>query len=267
MKRETLEVLRCPASKEPLELRSQSGKEELVTKSGEIYVINKGIPVFLRDNDVVDMNLKFQKMYDWMSHIYDPMESIYGRFLFKTNTVKGRREGLLSALEMAKGCKVIEISIGTGINFLALAKDFPPDARLYGLDISMGMLRKCRRNAKKWKLDIELINGMAEALPFKDESFDVVFHIGGINFFNDKQKAIQEMIRIAKKGSRLLISDETEKYSKEVYEKNIATSKYYSKRVEEIKVPIDLIPAEMKEIHNELILGERFYVITFRKPD
>ena len=265
MKRETLEVLRSPASKEPLHLGLKDGKEALVSASGELYPIVKGIPVFLRENDVKDMNLKFQKMYDWFSHIYDLMERIYGRFLFKMNTVKGRRS-MVKTLEMREGCRIIEVSIGTGVNFLAMREDFPRSARLYGLDISMGMLRRCGRNAKRWRLDIELINGMAEALPFKDESFDVVFHVGGINFFNDKKKAIEEMIRIAKRGSRLLISDETEKYTKETYERSITVGRYYTNRAGEVKVPLDLIPKEMEEVKCELVAGERFYVITFRKP-
>jgi ubiquinone/menaquinone biosynthesis C-methylase UbiE/uncharacterized protein YbaR (Trm112 family) len=265
MKRETLEVLRSPATGEPLELELKDGKEVLVSASGEPYPIVKGIPVFLGANDVVDMNIKFMKMYNWFSHIYDPMERIYGLFLFKMDTVNGRRS-MVKSLEMREGCRVIEVSIGTGVNFLAMREDFPRDARLYGLDISMRMLARCRRNARRWKLDIELINGMAEALPLKDESFDVVFHVGGINFFNDKKKAIEEMIRIAKRESRLLISDETEKYTKETYERSITVGKYYANRAEEVKVPLDVIPKDMEEVTSELVADERFYVITFRKP-
>jgi len=265
MKPETLELLVDPGSGEPLERRAGPGKEDLVSRSGAVYPLSRGIPVFLSPGDVTDLNLKFQKMYDWFSFIYDLMERVYGRFLFKMNTVKARRH-MIEALEMKPGCRVIEISIGTGINFRAMAGDFPPDVRLYGLDISMGMLRKCLRNARRWKLDIELINGKAEALPFKDESFDVVFHVGGINFFNDKRKAIEEMIRVAKPGTRLLLSDETEKYSKEIYEKDPTIARYYSNRAEEIKVPVDLIPPEMREIRSELVAGDRFWIITFRKP-
>ena len=54
----------------------------------------------------------------------------------------------------------------------------------------------------------DLFLGNAECLPFADESFDVVFHVGGINFFNDRAKAIREMIRVAKPGSKILIADE-----------------------------------------------------------
>ena len=52
--------------------------------------------------------------------------------------------------------------------------------------------------------------GNAECLPFKDKSFDVVFHFGGINFFNDRAAAIREMIRVAKPGTKFVIGDENE---------------------------------------------------------
>ncbi len=33
-----------------------------------------------------------------------------------------------------------------------------------------------------------------------------------------------------------------------------------------VKVPIDLVPPEMQEIHLEMIKDGKFYAITFRKP-
>jgi ubiquinone/menaquinone biosynthesis C-methylase UbiE len=64
---------------------------------------------------------------------------------------------------------------------------------------------------KRWKINGTLVHCEGENLPFADNSFDVVFHCGGINFFNDKQKAILEMIRVAKPGTKLQIVDETER--------------------------------------------------------
>jgi ubiquinone/menaquinone biosynthesis C-methylase UbiE len=115
-------------------------------------------------------------------------------------------------------------------------------------------------------MDADLYLGNAESLPFADSSFDVVFHVGGISFFNDQAKAIREMIRVAKPGSLLLISDETEEYAKATYEKIPITSSYYKNRQTTVKIPIDLVPPEMQEIHLEMIKGGLFYAITFRKP-
>ncbi|MGC3979367.1 MAG: methyltransferase domain-containing protein [Paludibacteraceae bacterium] len=65
-----------------------------------------------------------------------------------------------------------------------------------------------------------LVHCEAESLPFEDASFDVVFHCGELNYYNDKQKAITEMIRVTKPGTKILIVDETDKLVKENYQKN-----------------------------------------------
>lgn len=80
------------------------------------------------------------------------------------------------------------------------------------------MPQKCQ---KKWsaKTNLSLVHGSAEDLPFADNSFDIVFHSGGINFFSDKAKAISEMIRIAKPGTKILIANETADYIDSQYKK------------------------------------------------
>ena len=89
-------------------------------------------------------------------------------------------------------------------------------------------------------MDADLFLGNVETLPFVDASFDVVFHVGGINFFNDRAQAIREMIRVAKPGSLLLIADESEKHVKEVYEKGLGS--FYKNRKEPVSAPISLVP-------------------------
>ena len=126
------------------------------------------------------------------------------------------------------------------------------------------MLANCQVNLRRWHLDADLYLGNAECLPFADESFDVVYHVGGINFFNDRAKAIREMIRVAKPGSLLLIADETEKHVKEVYEKH--SGSLWKNRKEPVKAPVDLIPSEMEQVHLEELRNGDTYTLTFRKP-
>ena len=64
-------------------------------------------------------------------------------------------------------------------------------------------------------------------MPFEDNSFDIVFHVGGINFFNDKTAAIREMIRVSKKGTKILISDETADFIEKQFKKSKFTKKYF----------------------------------------
>ena len=70
------------------------------------------------------------------------------------------------------------------------------------------MLKRCKKEWQK-QTNLTLVQCPAEELPFADNTFDIVFHNGGINFFNDKALAISEMLRVAKIGSELLIADET----------------------------------------------------------
>ncbi|MBY7142528.1 class I SAM-dependent methyltransferase [Virgibacillus sp. NKC19-3] len=108
-------------------------------------------------------------------------------------------------------------------------------------------------------------SGTAENLPFKDESFDVVYHVGGINYFNDKGKAISEMIRIAKSGTKIVIVDETEKLVNETYKKTPITKKYYREE-QSIAAPIELIPKGMLDINHKVVCHELMYCLSFRKP-
>jgi ubiquinone/menaquinone biosynthesis C-methylase UbiE len=157
--------------------------------------------------------------------------------------------------------KVLEVSVGTGRNLRFL----PRTAPFFGLDISWGMLKRCRRNAAKWKLDLTLFMGMAEQLPFKDEAFDVVFHFGGINFFNDRAAAIREMIRVAKPGTKFVIGDENEELAKK-YEHLPVTGGFLRDRKQAITAPVDLLPAGLQDVRVKDIADGDLYCLTFRKP-
>ena len=128
------------------------------------------------------------------------------------------------------------------------------------------MLRKCRQNLKRWKREAQLFQGEAERLPFRDEVFDCVFHIGGINFFNDKARGITEMIRVAKTGTKIVIVDETEKVVTQEYRRNPFTRKYFSAKDSAVTSPIDLIPEGMQEIKAKQIVNGKLYCLSFRKP-
>ncbi len=56
-------------------------------------------------------------------------------------------------------------------------------------------------------LGLELVEGEAAHLPFTGHAFDAVLHHGGIAEFGDKKGAIQEMMRVAKPGAKIVICD------------------------------------------------------------
>jgi ubiquinone/menaquinone biosynthesis C-methylase UbiE len=138
---------------------------------------------------------------------------------------------------------------------------------VFGLDISRGQLKRCSSliHRRGWPVDLFLAN--AEQLPFTDCSFDSVFHIGGINFFSDQQKAISEMIRVAKPGTKLIICDENESGAL-WYEKFLPGFKAaFQGQRKEITSPVDLIPPAMLDIKVGNIWNDFMYCIEFNKPN
>lgn len=127
------------------------------------------------------------------------------------------------------------------------------------------MLKQCQKSLRKWEREAELFLGEAERLPFRDAAFDVVFHVGGINFFNDKAQAVREMIRVAKPGTKLIIADETEDLAQSLEHVPVA-GKFYGNREEIISAPVAMVPPELQEVNLELLLGGRLYCLEFRKP-
>ena len=259
----TLRILQSPATGQPLHLFSQGLSQSLVTSAGERFPIRNRIPDMRSPGDLTGANGKYNHLYETIGGFYDDIQ----RAVCACSAMDGDAyvRSYMRPLEVKAGDSVLETSIGTGLNF----KYLPPGVTLTGVDLSPEMLANCQANLHRWQFQADLFLGNAESLPFADCSFDVVFHVGGINFFSDRAKAIREMIRVAKPGTKILIADETEEHVKAMYESGPITNLYYKDRKEAVTAPIDLVPPEMLETHVELLtpMGKnRFYVLTFRKP-
>lgn len=268
MKRTTLDFLRCPSCHGELQLQTSLATGSIETGSltcqacQKTFPIQRGIPRFIKWEELVGLNKTLSRMYDWFSWIYSAFSRI-GLFFLGTSESRARHE-VLDRLE-PHGGKVLEISIGPGVNLPFLLAS-PAVGEVWGLDISIGQLNRCRSRIRRHGWDVELFLGNGEQLPFMDGSCDSVFHIGGINFFNDKQKAIHEMIRVAKPGTKMIICDENE-IGAQWYEKYLPgfKSAFPGKR-EAIIAPIDLVPASMLEVKLGNIWNGFMYCLEFRKP-
>ncbi len=265
MKTDNLALICDPTNHDALEIKTGPDtrgrlREFLVNpKTGQRFPIRDGIPIFLREGEVSGANHKYQAMYDRFAPFYDFSTWLYSRL--KGMTVEARLREYLDELEVKEGDRVLEVSVGTGRNLRFL----PHSARFFGLDISWRMLKQCQRNTAKWKLGVTLLLGAAERLPFQNEVFDVVFHFGGINFFNDRAAAIREMIRVAKPGTKFVIGDENEALAQK-YEKLPVTGGFYGDRKQPIAAPVDLLPPEIQDVQVKDIAGGDLYCLSFRKP-
>jgi len=105
-----------------------------------------------------------------------------------------------------RGEKVLDLAGGTG----DLAREFRKLAGTSGLvalaDINAAMLGQGRvALADKGVVDVPLVQGNAECLPFEDGSFDCITMAFGLRNVTDKDKALASMRRVLKPGGRLLV--------------------------------------------------------------
>jgi SAM-dependent methyltransferase len=107
-----------------------------------------------------------------------------------------------NAAGVAPGQRVLDVACGTGALTLAAAAIVGPGGRVTGLDINPGM----RAVAKGKSRTIDWREGQAENLPFDDASFDAVISQFGLMFFNDRPRALAEMMRVLKPGGRLVVA-------------------------------------------------------------
>ena len=267
MKRATLDIFACPGCHGPLTITCDVSETSQVSSGllncpacQKTYPIENGIPQFVKLDELEGKNQKFAHFYDWFSLIYAPG----ARLTYNLFGEKGRWR-ILKHLEPLSG-RVLETSIGTGPN-LPYFVNHPGVTEIHGLDISAGQLAQCARYAQKRGWQVELTHANAEELPYLDSTFDAVFHFGGINFFNNMKKAVDEMARVVKPGGKVVYSDEGEEIAK-AYEWTLPTFKsLFEGKRERVHAPVELVPPEMLDTRLEWLFGKRVYVIEFRKPD
>ena len=223
------------------------------------YPLRDGIPVFAMPSQIDGPNTRYQRLYDRVAPFYDVSTRLYA--WLKSGAEETRRSAYLKLLELRPSARFLEVSVGTGANWAYLNHSL----QFHGLDLSWEMLTRCRRRVQRLHLEAELCQGLAEHLPYSENYFDCVFHMGGINFFTDPGAALREMIRVARPGTRLVVVDETEEFAQR-HEKTLFARSFYGDRPRTIKAPLDLLPPQMEEVQLDTVWAGDLYVLSFRKP-
>ncbi|MDX6583097.1 MAG: hypothetical protein QOI10_2281 [Solirubrobacterales bacterium] len=106
---------------------------------------------------------------------------------------------LVERVGVGSGDRVLDVACGTGNATIPAAR---AGGDAVGLDITPELLEDARRNAAEAGVEIEWVEGDAEALPFDDHSFDVVLSTFGCMFAPDQRAAATEIARVTKPGGR-----------------------------------------------------------------
>ncbi|HYI24287.1 MAG TPA: methyltransferase domain-containing protein, partial [Thermomicrobiales bacterium] len=112
---------------------------------------------------------------------------------------------LIAAAKPSPGLRVLDLACGTGIVARRIAPLLDGGGTVTGLDISPGMLTVARDRSVSEGVSIEWVEGRAEHLPFVDGAFDLVACQFGLMFFQDRQAALAEILRVLSPGGMVAI--------------------------------------------------------------
>lgn len=102
--------------------------------------------------------------------------------------------------------RVLDVAIGTADFSIAIVKQHS-NLQIVGIDLSTEMMKIGKQKVLKENLDdrITFKEGSALALPFEDNSFDVVTCAYGVRNFSDLRKGLAQMQRVLKPNGELVI--------------------------------------------------------------
>jgi len=109
---------------------------------------------------------------------------------------------VLDAANVTAGEAVLDVACGTGVLARAAVARVGETGSVSGVDPGAGMLTV----AEQLQPSVDWHLGVAESLPFDDDTFDVVASQFGFMFFADKPTAAREMLRVTKPGGRIAVA-------------------------------------------------------------
>ena len=131
------------------------------------------------------------------------------------------------------------------------------------VDLSEKMLIKGMNSMSAKEVPVDFIICDATRLPFESETFDIVTNYGAINGLDNPKAALAEMVRVTKRGGKILFLDEQQYESAKFFER--AYFKYvfaYYNTI--VGCPVNMLPDELEDIQVHQPY-EFIYICTARK--
>jgi len=133
----------------------------------------------------------------WKPLSFEPFSSLaedYDRWYREKREIYEKELECLKS--SVKGHKLLEIGGGTGA--------FSAPLGAVDLDPAPGALRVAKRKG------VETVLGVAEALPFRSDSFDASFFVTSLCFIGNPQRALEEAFRVSKRVVACIIPKESD---------------------------------------------------------
>lgn len=141
-------------------------------------------------------SLKTRLKNIWMAGDYDR----FSRYM------EGNARDFYERLNVAPGCRLLDVGCGSGKLTLIAAKD---GLEVTGVDIASNLVERARVRTQAEGLQVRFEEADAEALPFEDESFDVVASLIGAMFAPRPELVAKELLRVCEPGGTIAMANWT----------------------------------------------------------
>lgn len=142
---------------------------------------------------VLENKARARLFYKYLSKVYDQVNP----FIWNEEM----RSEALELLDIQQDDRVLDIGCGTGFGTEGLLQ-YSDD--VHGLDQSIHQMEKAWEKFGK-NDEVRFYRGDAERLPFRDDSFDVIWSSGSIEYWPNPVDALEEIRRVVKPGNKVLI--------------------------------------------------------------
>jgi SAM-dependent methyltransferase len=109
---------------------------------------------------------------------------------------------LVEASGVRRGDRLLDVAAGSGNVAIRAAE---AGADVVASDLTLESLEAGRAEAEAGGLELDWVEGDAEALPFEDASFDVVTSCFGAIFAADHQAVADELVRVCRPGGTIAL--------------------------------------------------------------
>jgi SAM-dependent methyltransferase len=123
-----------------------------------------------------------------------------GNFDEIAQRIPGVGRKLVELSDIGPGMDVLDVACGTGNATIPAAV---AGGRCVGVDLTPELFEAARMHAAEAGVEIDWVQGDAEALPFKDESFDRVISTFGVMFAPRHEVAAAELARVVRPGGQI----------------------------------------------------------------
>ncbi|SEN64903.1 demethylmenaquinone methyltransferase / 2-methoxy-6-polyprenyl-1,4-benzoquinol methylase [Halorientalis persicus] len=143
---------------------------------------------------VLENKSRARLFYKYLSKVYDQINPFIWNEEMRTASI--------DLLDIERDDRVLDIGCGTGFATEGLLDRVDT---VYGLDQSPHQLEKAYEKFGKRDGPVKFHLGDAERLPFRENTFDVVWSSGSIEYWPNPVDALEECRRVAKPGGQVLI--------------------------------------------------------------